>query len=108
MRWKSSVCIFLGILLLLVSICIVGCDNRNTHTTQCPPTIQQGSQGSWVKALQQQLNTLGWRDQEGKVLGVDGTFGPRTDYAVESFQTKNDLSADGIVGPLTWAALGYC
>jgi hypothetical protein len=74
----------------------------------CPPTIQYGSQGTWVKTLQQKLNTLGWRDQEGKVLLVDGIFGSRTQYAVKNFQAAHAPPVDGVVGPITWSALGYC
>jgi len=37
--------------------------------------------------------------------GADGDFGPNTESAVKAFQTHKRLEADGIVGPLTWAAL---
>jgi len=74
----------------------------------CPPMLAYGSQGSWVKTLQQRLNTLGFRDSRGNVLPVDGIFGPNTEYAVKQFQAKHALTADGIVGPKTWSALGYC
>jgi serine/threonine protein kinase len=80
----------------------------STLASQCPPTIQKGSQGSWVKTLQQDLNTQGWRDQDGEALLVDGDFGSKTEYAVKSFQEKNAPPVDGIVGPVTWAALGHC
>lgn len=36
----------------------------------------------------------------------DGEWGPRTRRAVVAFQLKNHLSPDGIVGPITWSALG--
>ena len=38
--------------------------------------------------------------------GADGVFGPKTKAAVIAFQKKHGLTADGIVGPKTWAKLG--
>lgn len=63
------------------------------------PTIKAGSKGEIVKLLQDLLIIKGY------VLSVDGVFGPITEKAVKSFQMANGLTADGIVGPLTWAAL---
>jgi peptidoglycan hydrolase-like protein with peptidoglycan-binding domain len=40
-------------------------------------------------------------------VAVDGEFGPETLAAVERFQRAHGLAANGIVGPRTWAALGY-
>lgn len=33
---------------------------------------------------------------------IDGSFGPRTKKAVESFQKQNGCTVDGVVGPETW------
>ena len=40
-------------------------------------------------------------------LGVEplGNFGPKTETAVKAWQTANGLTADGIVGPATWAKI---
>jgi peptidoglycan hydrolase-like protein with peptidoglycan-binding domain len=37
---------------------------------------------------------------------VDGAFGPLTRSAVISFQSNVGITADGIVGPVTWSKLG--
>lgn len=61
--------------------------------------LRQGSKGADVRTLQQRLNEL------GNALTVDGNFGPGTHQAVVAFQQSKGLSADGKVGPNTWAAL---
>lgn len=62
-------------------------------------TISYGSSGDDVRKLQQTLNSLGYN------LSVDGQFGPKTQSAVRSYQQKNGLSVDGIVGVNTWNSL---
>ena len=52
-----------------------------------------------VKELQIELN------KEGFPLKKDGLFGYSTEDAVKRFQRSYGLYEDGIVGPLTWAAL---
>lgn len=58
-----------------------------------------------VRELQRLLNVRGWRDGAGEPLDVDGDFGPCTLQAVLWFQAQAGLEVDGIVGPITWAAL---
>jgi peptidoglycan hydrolase-like protein with peptidoglycan-binding domain len=53
-----------------------------------------------VRALQRQLARAG--DAPGP---IDGRFGPRTEQAVTRVQAARGLQVDGIVGPLTLAAL---
>jgi len=54
-----------------------------------------------VKALQKALNTLG----ADPVLDVDGRYGPHTRLAVKAFQVAAGITADGIAGPVTAAAI---
>ena len=64
------------------------------------PTLKQGSSGPDVINLQKRLKDLGFDPGE-----PDGRFGPGTTAAVIAFQQSQGLSADGIVGPNTAAAL---
>ncbi len=63
-------------------------------------TLQTGSSGPDVQALQQRLSDLGFDPN-----GIDGNFGPGTEKAVRAFQQANGLGVDGRVGPNTLAAL---
>jgi N-acetyl-anhydromuramyl-L-alanine amidase AmpD len=67
-----------------------------------PPLLRLGSKGWQVKRLQTLLRQHGVLPLEAK---LDGDFGEVTEAAVKSFQSRNGLNADGVVGPLTWAAL---
>ena len=64
-------------------------------------TVQQGSQGEAVQAVQEEINFRILADDVAKLV-VDGIFGPKTDAAVRSNQRAVGLVEDGIVGPLTW------
>ncbi len=66
------------------------------------PTIRRGSQGLSVAYCQNLLNR---RLAHTTSLWVDGIFGPNTHERVKRFQLSKRLVADGIVGPMTWAAL---
>jgi len=68
-----------------------------------PATIRQGSIGPDVMVAQAQLNIA---FPQAKALVVDGVFGPLTRARVLEFQRNRRLSADAVVGPITWGALG--
>ena len=67
--------------------------------------LQHGDHGPNVRALQQQLNTLGVRDEHGRRLAEDGKFGTHTQAAVERLQRTHGIAVDGEVGPDTRRAL---
>lgn len=58
--------------------------------------LRSGSSGGTVRLVQQKLNSLGER------LTEDGRFGASTAAAVQRFQRRNGLAADGAVGEGTW------
>lgn len=64
-----------------------------------PGITRLGSRGAAVLAVQRRLRARGW------TISVDGAFGPATDKVVRAFQREKRLTADGVVGPKTWAAL---
>ena len=63
-------------------------------------TMRPGDRGDQVKQLQEKLKELGLYSQK-----ADGIYGRNTSGAVQAFQRKNSLKADGIAGPKTLAAL---
>lgn len=65
------------------------------------PTLYWGSRGQQVRVLQWRLQQWGY--YRGR---IDGMFGNATAQAVRTFQARNGLRVDGIVGPATWSALG--
>ena len=80
--------------------------NRQTAETAIELSVEaavlrQGSTGSEVKEVQRRLKQWGYYSGS-----VDGIFGSGTKKAVIAFQKKNGLTADGVVGKATYAALG--
>lgn len=93
----------LGIALVLFFnvfvICLV--TSYNSEDTAALETLSKvGSQGDEVRAIQQKLADLGYG------VKVDGVYGSVTKNAVTAFQKANGLTADGIAGQKTLAALG--
>lgn len=69
-----------------------------------PPTLGDGSRGDVVRRLQQVLDDA--RASFGIAhppIAVDGSYGPATAGLVTAYQRTDSLTADGIVGPQTWA-----
>lgn len=64
--------------------------------------LSVGDNGSDVRKLQQDLIKLGY---SCGYYGADGEYGYSTKQAVIGFQNKHGLDADGIAGPLTFAAI---
>ena len=57
--------------------------------------IKKGDTGEKVKQIQEALQIL-----------IDGIFGNMTELSVRTFQDQNGLVVDGVVGSITWDALG--
>jgi hypothetical protein len=74
----------------------------SNHTVVVVPgaPLKPGDTGAQVKLLQHALNHLGY-----SVGKVDGVYGPGTTQAVKNFQTAKGLTADGVCGAQTIAAL---
>ncbi|MGN0995819.1 MAG: peptidoglycan-binding protein [Candidatus Ventricola sp.] len=65
-------------------------------------TLRRGMEGADVLALQRRLMGLGYSLAP---YGADGKLGAVTRAAVRQFQQRHGLTADGVVGPATYAML---
>jgi len=61
------------------------------------PNLQKGSTDPAVRDLQEALKAL--NHDPGP---IDGVFGTTTETAVKAFQQARGITADGIVGKVTW------
>lgn len=91
-----SMCFFLA----FVSLCTVALV-ENVYITNNIEIADAALTTAQVKTVQTKLKRWGYY-----AGAVDGIYGPKTKAAVISFQKKNGLTADGIVGAKTAAALG--
>ncbi|MBD2196328.1 MULTISPECIES: peptidoglycan-binding domain-containing protein [Calothrix] len=62
------------------------------------PVIRLGSKGDIVQGWQSFL-----KNAQFPIDVVDGDFGKQTDQATRSYQQRNNLTADGIVGNMTYS-----
>lgn len=66
------------------------------------PTLRLGAKNlPYVRELQALLNEAGATPE----LVVDGNFWSKTEIAVKQYQSSHGLTADGVVGPITWQSL---
>ncbi|MEN6463382.1 MAG: peptidoglycan-binding protein [Syntrophomonas sp.] len=95
LRCRQS--LFWGILAVFLVALIPLPAQASDYGTQ---DLTLGSRSSAVSQLQTDLTELGFY-----TYSIDGWFGPKTYDAVVNFQKSQGLKADGVVGPITKAAL---
>lgn len=93
-------CVLLAAVLALGSIAFV--QNYYNKAAESSEVLSRlGSRGEEVRKIQQRLKNWGYYSGS-----VDGIYGTQTQNAVKYFQRKNGLTADGIAGKNTLAAMG--
>jgi len=82
-------------------------DKIESTTSKLEPTVnitlnelRVGSEGEQVKAVQRMLHSLKYYSST-----IDGSYGSMTATSVRSYQKKNGLTQDGVVGVNTWKKL---
>jgi peptidoglycan hydrolase-like protein with peptidoglycan-binding domain len=85
-RWRRP--LLAAALLALALLCLPA-------TAPAERTLERGDRGQAVERLQGLLG----------VRPADGIFGRRTVRALQRFQRRHGLDADGVAGPATWRAL---
>ena len=93
MRFRKHKILFILLAILMVASILA--------TAVSAASYKKGSSGSTVKQIQTKLKQWGYYDGS-----IDGVFGSGTEKAVKYFQKKNGLTADGVAGSATLAALG--
>ena len=88
--WQLAVIIFINILIIGIVM-----------STSANALSKVGSTGAEVREIQTRLKKWGYFNST-----VDGIYGTKTKNAVIYFQKKNGLTADGVCGKKTLAAMG--
>lgn len=68
-------------------------------------TLQLGSNNSYVKTIQNQLNAISNSYPAIEKVSEDGVFGPSTEASVKKFQEVFNLPQTGVVDFKTWYAI---
>ena len=97
MNLRKYVPIVFAVAFFMPTFAHAACLNLTADLSQ---GITDATAGGQVIALQNYLVAAGYLN-----AAPNGVFGPATLAAVKSFQTANNISATGTVGPLTRAAL---
>lgn len=82
-----------------------GAHHRSASRHVSDGDLHQGDHGAAVNALQADLAALGYTDNRGRPLPVDGHFGRNTEASVRAFQSDHGLFVDGIAGKNTLDAI---
>ena len=93
-------CILLAAILAFGSMSFIQ-SYRKKEANSSQVLSRLGSRGEEVRKIQQRLKNWGYYSGT-----VDGIYGTQTQNAVKYFQRKNGLTADGIAGKNTLAAMG--
>ncbi len=88
--WKITIILLVNVLLVV-----------SFADSSLPALSRRGSRGEEVKQIQTVL-----KDRQLYTGNIDGIYGAQTEQAVIKFQKQMGLTADGIAGPKTLAALG--
>jgi len=124
-RWQTVAAAGGVLAIILIGLAVVGVfsggsRHPSTRNTTTPPTtsasatprrpatrvaspatpLNPGASGTQVRVLQRALVTLGYSPGT-----IDGAYGPVTQRALETFQAASGLTADGVLGAKTFAAL---
>jgi zinc D-Ala-D-Ala carboxypeptidase len=78
-----------------------GCNGNAVGSWSNNCTVAEGSVSNLVIGLQEFIDGFEGCGQ----LTTDGAFGPATLSAVKCMQRFFNISADGIVGPITWGTM---
>lgn len=97
-KYKLTVAVLMTALTVVTAAI---CTSSVTAETAETVVLKSGSTGAQVRTLQTKLKNWGYYSG-----AIDGIYGAGTKAAVIKFQKKNGLTADGVVGAKTAAALG--